>query len=95
MLIAGSLYWRNEPHREAWRKTCLNTDVAGTVKVPIRYGCLSDSTKTYTMVYAPGSPDGQAKIIGCLGSVSATADIVEHAKALWTAIHRGAGLASA
>jgi hypothetical protein len=37
------------------------------------------------MVYAPGSPDGQAKIIGCLCPISSTADIVEHAKALWTA----------
>ena len=54
------------------------------VKAPIRYGRRS-RTSTYTMVFDPGCPDGQAKVRPCLRSVSSIADLVEEAKALWVA----------
>src|SRR6266511_2115410 len=69
ILIAGSLYWRTAPHREMWRDKFLRKDHAMSVKAPIRYGRLSQS-RTYTMVYAPGSPMGQAKIVACRRNVS-------------------------
>jgi hypothetical protein len=62
ILIAGSLYWRAIPHRERWREQFLHKDLATAVRAPIRYGRLSRS-KTYTMVYAPNTPAGQAKVV--------------------------------
>jgi hypothetical protein len=85
ILIAGSLHWRTAPYREAWRKACLNADAALAVKAPIRYGRFSETSQTYTMVYAPGCPDGQAKVMGCLRPVSSIAEVVEQAEALWVA----------
>src|SRR5206468_11285798 len=58
ILISGSLYWRNVPHRSRWREQFLHMERATAVKVPIRYGRLSRSN-TYTMVYAPDTPPGQ------------------------------------
>jgi hypothetical protein len=57
---------------------------AVAVKVPIRYGRLSRS-KTYTMVYAPGTPAGRAKVVPCTNRVASLQDVVAQAAALWAA----------
>jgi hypothetical protein len=85
ILIAGSLDWRNEPYRTAWRKSRLMPEDGIPVRVPIRYGRLSRN-KTYTMVFAPDSPVGQAKVRRCVRPASSIADIVEEAKALSSAL---------
>jgi hypothetical protein len=88
ILIAGSLDWRSEPYRHEWRQSRLTSDVGVLVRAPIRYGRLSGRTghKTYTMVFAPGCPDGgTAKVRLCLRNVSSIADLLDEAKALWVA----------
>ena len=54
------------------------------MKVPIRYGRLSRS-KTYTMVYAPNTPFGQAKVVPCKNEIASFEDVVAQAAALWAA----------
>jgi hypothetical protein len=84
ILIAGSLDWRSEPYRDEWRKSRLASGAGVPVRPPIRYGRLSRDN-TYTMVFAPGCPDGQAKVRLCLHPVSSIVDLVDEAKALWVA----------
>ena len=84
VLIAGSLYWNDELYRRSWRTKCLNPDRVTPVKAPIRYGRLSGSG-TYTMVFAPGCPLGEAKAVECRGRVSSMADVIKQAEALWVA----------
>ena len=84
VLIAGSLDWRSEPYRHEWRQSHLTSDEGVPVRAPIRYGRLSRDS-TYTMVFAPGCPDGQAKVRLCSRPVSSIADLVDEAKALWVA----------
>ena len=62
ILIAGSLYWSDRAHRKNWRQQHLKAGSEICVSVPIRYGRLS-STRTYTMVFAPGCQSGEAKIL--------------------------------
>jgi hypothetical protein len=84
ILIAGSLDWSNESYRVEWRKSRLVAEGGIPVRVPIRYGGLSRSN-TYTMVFSPGCPEGQAKVRRCLRPVSSIVDLVAEAKALWAA----------
>lgn len=84
ILIAGSLDWRGEPYRGEWRQSRLTPDAGVVVRAPIRYGRLSQSG-TYTMVFAPGCPDGQAKVRMCSRPLSSLADLTDEAKALWAA----------
>lgn len=84
ILIAGSLYWRTEAYRVEWRSKHLNADASVAVNIPIRYGRLS-SSQTYTMVYAPGCPEGLGKIMPCARLVSTAAEVIREAKALWVA----------
>jgi hypothetical protein len=84
ILVIGSLYWNTEPYRREWRKKALHMDQAIPVKAPIRYGRRS-RTGSYTMVFAPGCPMGQAKVVRCQGEITSTDDIVRNAKELWTA----------
>ena len=84
ILIAGSLSWSDEPYRREWRNKCLNLDRVTPVKAPIRYGRRSRSG-TYTMVFAPGCPLGQAKAVECRSPISSMADVIKHAEALWVA----------
>src|SRR5438128_6330454 len=84
ILIAGSLYWLAVPHRERWRAQFLNKNRETSVKVPIRYGRLSRS-RTYTMVYAPGTPPWRAKVVACKRAMVSLGDIVDEAAALWGA----------
>jgi hypothetical protein len=88
ILISGSLYWRNVPHRSRWREQFLHMERATAVKVPIRYGRLSRSN-TYTMVYAPETPPGQAKVVPCKHDIASPEDIVTEAAALWAAEQSG------
>jgi hypothetical protein len=78
------LYWRAIPHRERWREQFLHKDLATAVKAPIRYGRFSRS-KTYTMVYAPNTPAGQAKVVACKREIASLKDVVAEAAALWAA----------
>jgi hypothetical protein len=87
ILIAGSLYWRREAHRQAWREQFLNMTVVHPVTAPLRYGRLSRSG-SYTMVFAPGTPNGQAKVVACQREAGSLGDIVKEAEALWRAERR-------
>jgi hypothetical protein len=87
ILIARSLYWRANRHREKWRDSFLHKDHVSSVNAPIRYGRLSLS-KTYTMVYAPGTPLGKAKVVACNRDVTAIDELVDEAAALWAAEQR-------
>src|SRR5262245_38785474 len=62
ILIAGSLYWSTEPYRVRWRRKFLDMDRVIPVRAPIRYGRRSRHG-SYTMVFAPGGPMGQAKVV--------------------------------
>jgi hypothetical protein len=84
ILIAGSLYWRDVPHRARWREQCLHMDRTTAVNVPIRYGRLSRS-RTYTMVYAPTTPPGRAKVVPCKHEIASFKEMVAGATALWAA----------
>ena len=64
ILIAGSLYWSTEPYRVTWRDKFLDISRVIPVRAPIRYGRKS-RLGSYTMVFAPGSPIGQAKVVAC------------------------------
>ena|ERR1700737_2619814 len=87
ILVAGSLYWRTEAYRAEWRSKHLKADDSVAVNIPIRYGRLSQSG-TYTMVYAPGCPEGQGKVMPCARLVSSSAELIQEAKALWVAEQR-------
>jgi hypothetical protein len=84
ILIAGSLYWSDKPHRVRWRRDHVKPGSEVSVAVPIRYGRLS-STGSYTMVFAPGSPLGKAKILECIRAVKTFDHLVAEAQALWLA----------
>jgi hypothetical protein len=87
ILIAGSLYWSDRPHRVQWRKDHLRQGSEIAVDVPIRYGRLS-SEGSYTMVFAPACPLGRAKIIECQHSNNTIDDVIREAQALWLAESR-------
>jgi hypothetical protein len=82
--IVGSLYWSTEQYRVAWRCKCSNMNRVVPVKAPIRYGRKSHHG-SYTMVFAPGSPVGQAKVVGCQRQAISITDILSQAEALWLA----------
>jgi hypothetical protein len=46
VLIIGSLFWRMEPHRVAWRKSRLNESKPIPVFAPIRYASVSSQDST-------------------------------------------------
>jgi hypothetical protein len=84
ILIAGSLYWAAEQYRVVWRTKYLDMNKSVPVRVPIRYGRKS-RLGSFTMVFAPGSPLGQAKVLACRKQAASIADILTQAKALWVA----------
>lgn len=84
ILIIGSLLWDKE--RQAWREARLDLTSEQTVTAPIRYGRLSRTRgNTYTMVFSCLCDLGQGKVIRCTRSVSASADLIAEAEALWKA----------
>lgn len=53
VLVIGSLLWDNNKLREKWRNDYLNIDEIKDVKLPIRYGKLSETRdSSYTMVFS-------------------------------------------
>jgi hypothetical protein len=84
ILIVGSLYWSMEPYRVTWRSKFLDKDRVIPVRAPIRYGRKSRHG-SYTMVFAPGGPIGQAKVIACQRGATSVTDILSQAEALWRA----------
>jgi hypothetical protein len=84
ILIAGSLYWAIEEYRVIGRAKCLDMSCVTPVRVPIRYGRKSRHG-SYTMVFAPGSPMGQAKVVACQRQAISVTDILSQAEALWLA----------
>jgi hypothetical protein len=84
ILIAGSLYWSTEPYRVTWRSKFLDMDRVVPVRAPIRYGRKSRHG-SYTMVFAPGDPMGQAKVVASQRHATSIVDILSQAKALWLA----------
>src|ERR1700730_15139735 len=74
ILIAGSLYWSTEPYRVTWRGKFLNMNRVIPVRAPIRCGRKSRHG-SYTMVFAPGGPMGQAKVVACQSHATSIVDI--------------------
>jgi len=93
ILIIGSLYWNKDGGREDWREDRLFIDKAKCVRLPIRYGRLSNQCSgvpksgTYTMVFADLPPRhfGQAKAVPCRNAVSNIRDLITEAEWLWAA----------
>jgi hypothetical protein len=83
VLIIGSLYWRRDKHRAAWRKANLDLARKIFVQVPIRYRRRS-STKTYTMGFAARG-HGTALVVPCKSPITNLAALVKEAQDLWGA----------
>ena len=73
-----------DAHRVTWRKARLKKSEAIPVFAPIRYGRLSLS-KTYTMVFAPGSQMGTAKVVPCINEAASLKYVYGEAQELWIA----------
>ena len=84
VLIIGSLYWDDKPHRNKWRRERLCVDSQQHVKAPIRYGRLSHSRGcSYTMVFSASLSEeqfGQAIVVPFKSK-----DLISEAECLWTA----------
>ena len=88
VLIIGSLYWDLACHRKTWRRDRLDQYRGRYVRVPIRYGRLSEKRQSYTMVFSTslGADDyGRAIVVPCSRRVRNAADVVDEAVHLWTA----------
>jgi len=87
ILIAGSLYWDDDPCRRCWRKRRLRTRARARVHAPVRYWRKSESRgDSYTMVFTDeANPEGQALAVPCVSRVRTLADLVREATALWAA----------
>jgi hypothetical protein len=83
ILIAGSLLWRSESYREQWRAGRLTLKRI-PVRAPVRYGRRSRSD-TFTMVFAPGCPLGQAVVATCQRLIGSVDELRTEAKELWIA----------
>ena len=84
VLIIGSLYWDDKPHRDKWRRGRLCVDAQQYVKAPIRYGRLSRSRGcSYTMVFSASLSEeqfGQAIVVPFKSN-----DLISEAEFLWIA----------
>ncbi len=84
VLIIGSLYWDDTPHRDEWRRERLCLEAQQPVQAPIRYGRRSASRGcSYTMVFSTSLRNdqfGRAIVIPCKSQ-----DIIKEAECLWTA----------
>jgi hypothetical protein len=90
ILAIGSLAWDTKGGRPHWRTERLKDGGSFfcNVKVPIRYGRLSNKKPgTYTMVFADsvGCPLGDAKVFPCTSAVSNFEDLWLEARWLWAA----------
>ena len=91
MLIIGSLYWDDQPHRTQWRHERLDLDAPRSILAPIRYGRRSQTRRnSYTMVFSEtlAREDvklGRAIFVPCKRLVRSVEDLVEEAEILWAA----------
>ena len=91
ILIVGSLYWDDQPHRQTWRTERLKMDEIVRVRAPIRYGRKSSTRgDTYTMVFSrelDHSKDklGFALIAPCKKLIDTSQNLIDEAEALWCA----------
>jgi hypothetical protein len=86
ILAIGSLYWEDNPNRQAWRNSRLDRTAEFEVNVPIRYGRKSETRgDTYTMVYSRSCQFGRAKAIRCTNLVTCIDDLITEAEQLWAA----------
>ncbi|MBX9692721.1 MAG: hypothetical protein K2Z81_10080, partial [Cyanobacteria bacterium] len=86
ILIIGSLLWRNDKGRPAWRQKRLDIDGAMPVHAPICYGRLSGAPgqpKSYTMIFTDGEPTGTAQVLPCKTSVLTCSHLLDEAISLW------------
>ena len=88
ILIIGSLLWDDPDggQRADWREARLDSGAAVRVGTPIRYGRKSSSrANTFTMIFNPGDPVGEAVVLPCRGDIATLNDLVAESKALWQA----------
>jgi len=86
ILIIGSLLWDNK-QRCDWRQSHLRLNDMVCIKVPIRYGRLSEGRgNTYTMVLGTGEDFGDAVLVPCMATIEDDgARLIAEAEALWKA----------
>lgn len=84
VLMIGSLYWSDLPHRKQWRRDRLDVTAKQYVSVPIRYGRRSSGWGcSFTMVFSTelGQDQlGRGILVPCR-----SVDLFEEATALWAA----------
>ncbi len=91
MLIVGSLYWDDQPHRSQWRHERLDLEAPRGVLAPIRYGRRSSKRgNSYTMVFSETLARDEVKLgtaifVPCKRLVRTVEDLVAEAEILWTA----------
>lgn len=88
ILIVGSLLWDdpNGGQRADWRESRLDPGAAVRVVTPICYGRKSSSrADTFTMIFSPGDPVGEAVILPCRREIATLDELVAESKALWQA----------
>ncbi len=91
VLIVGSLYWDDQPHRSQWRHERLDLEAPRGVLAPIRYGRRSQTRgNSYTMVFSETLAReevklGRAIFVPCKRLVRTVEDLVEEAEILWAA----------
>lgn len=91
LMIIGSLYWDNDPHRLELREKFLDMDSSKTVDAPIRYGRFSQNRETYTMVFSSGLTTeelGKAKLIPLKDEYCSIENIEEANDAIINAEHK-------
>jgi hypothetical protein len=87
-MIVGSLLWddTNGGQRADWREARLGQGAAIRVATPIRYGRKSSSrADTFTMIFSPGDPVGEAVILPCRCDIATLDDLIVETQALWQA----------
>lgn len=91
VLIIGSLYWDDQPHRNRWRGERLDISESRSVRAPIRYGRRSHKRgNSYTMVFSAAlardeSKLGDAIFVPCRQRVRQVEHLAEEAEYLWAA----------
>ena len=90
ILIIGSLFWEEYPHRNKWRQERLLVEQRNPVSAPIRYGRISGKrSDTYTMVFSNELNEpprlGWALAVPCRTEVSTVCELIKEAKELWAA----------
>jgi len=86
VLIVGSLFWKQDDVRTAWRDKRLDLAAMMQVEAPLRYGRRSQTWgDTFTMILDPAAPNGQALLVPCKAGVRSFADLRDEIRWLWSA----------